>query len=38
MHEFERQGKMFRYGDTMRVEIEDFEEWRRQHTAAPKGA
>lgn len=38
MHEFERQGKMFRYGDTMRVTIEDFEEWRKQHTAAPNGA
>lgn len=38
MHEFEQQGKMFRYGDTMRVTIEDFEEWRKQHTAAPKGA
>ena len=36
MHEFERTGHLFRRGTTLRVEIEAFEEWRRQHTSAPE--
>ena len=32
MHDFEKAGKLFRRGQTIRVTIKDFDEWRRQHT------
>lgn len=38
MHEFEDAGQLFRRGTTLRVEIAVFDEWRRQHTAAPNRA
>lgn len=38
MHEFEQAGQLFRRGTTLRVEIAVFDEWLRQHTAAPERA
>ena len=38
MHEFERAGQLFRHGTTIRVEINVFDEWRRQHTATQERA
>lgn len=35
MHMFEKRGQLFRYGNTMRVEIKVFEEWVKQSTAQP---
>ena len=35
MHEFEREGKLFRHENTMRIKIDDFEDWFTQHTATP---
>jgi len=35
MHMFEKRGQLFRYGNTMRVEIKVFEEWVKQRTAQP---
>jgi len=35
MHMFEKRGQLFRTGNTLRVEIETFEEWIRQNTSRP---
>ena len=37
MHMFEQRGKLFKCGNTMRVEIPVFEAWCEEHTHRPEG-
>ena len=32
MHKFEKRGQLFKWQNTMRVKIKDFEEWLKTHT------
>ena len=38
MHCFEHQGQLFRWGNTLRVEIKVFDEWVQQHKRKPAWA
>ncbi len=33
MHHFEKRGQLFRYGNTLRVEIDVFEQWQAEQTS-----
>lgn len=35
MHQFEKRGQLFRWKNTMRVKIKDFDEWVKTHTSRP---
>lgn len=37
MHMFEQRGKLFRNGRTLRIKVEDFDEWLSENTTTVEG-